>query len=123
MCVTITPSALHFMRRILRLSGHPEHGFRLLVTPGGCSGMSVDFSVESAPWAGDVMMGHDGVKIFMPAATNDLLARCTVDFNDTRHSSGLIVKDPKSDACGCAGAGSATVDISRLKRQSEGISK
>jgi len=117
MCVTITPNALHFMRRIVRLSGRAQNGFRLLVSPGGCTGMSVEFSVEPNPMADDVVMDYDGMRLFMPVATQALLEKRTLDFADTPHSSGLMVKDPLGSACGCHGAGVATVDISALKRR------
>ncbi|HUW98758.1 MAG TPA: iron-sulfur cluster assembly accessory protein [Acidiferrobacter sp.] len=117
MCITITPAALHFMRRIVRLSGRGQSGFRLQVSPGGCSGMSVDFSVEDGPLAEDVVMDYEGMKIFMPLATQTLLEKCTVDFADTLHSSGLTVKDPRSTACGCGETGVSKVDISALKRK------
>ncbi|MHB1672272.1 MAG: HesB/IscA family protein [Acidiferrobacter sp.] len=118
--MTITPSALKFMRRMLRMSGNPAHGFRLLAAPGGCSGMSVEFTVEAAAPAGDVTMQYEDVTLHMSPATQALLERCTLDFSDAAHSSGFTVMDPKGSGCGCssAGAGAAVVDISALKRRS-----
>ncbi|MBK8766561.1 MAG: hypothetical protein IPM01_18850 [Burkholderiaceae bacterium] len=36
--VTVTASAAKFMQRMVRFSEHPTGGFRLTVSPGGCSG-------------------------------------------------------------------------------------
>ncbi len=119
MSMTITPSALNFMRRMLRMSGCPTSGIRLLATPGGCSGTSVDFTIEASPCDGDITTGYEGLVVHMPQATWELLDRCTVDFSDAAHASGFTVLDPKSGACGCQPSGNAaTVDISRLKRSS-----
>ena len=118
MCMTITPSALTFMRRLLRMSGNPSSGIRLLATPGGCSGTTVEFSVEASGFEGDVTVEYEGLSIHMPPPTQELLDRCTLDFSDTPHSSGFTVLDPKGGGCGCsaAGEGAAVVDISRLRR-------
>ena len=40
MDITITPAAQKFMRRMVRFGGDGATGFRLLVSPGGCSGLA-----------------------------------------------------------------------------------
>ncbi len=120
MGMTITQAALKFMRRLLRMSGNPAAGIRLLASPGGCSGTSVEFSVEAAAPKGDVTTEYEGVTIHMPPATQALLDLCTLDFSDAAHASGFTVQDPKGGGCACSGAGgvagAAVVDISRLRR-------
>ena len=120
MCMTITQAALTFMRRLLRMSGNQAAGVRLLAGPGGCSGMTVEFSIEAVALKGDVTTEYEGVTIHMPPATRALLDHCTLDFSDAAHASGLTVIDPRGGgrACSSAGAvaGAAVVDISRLKR-------
>lgn len=118
MCMTITPSALKFMRRMLRMSGHPTSGIRLQATPHGCSGTSVEFSVEAFGSHDDVTTKYEDLTIYMPPATEEILNRCTLDFSDAIHSSGFTVLDQKGGNCGCSTADprSAIVDISRLKR-------
>ncbi len=37
---TITPAAQKFMRMMLRVDGPAGSGFRLAVSPGGCSGLA-----------------------------------------------------------------------------------
>ena len=46
--MTVTPAAEKFMRRMVRFSSHPGGGFRLTVSPGGCSGYNSAFTVEPA---------------------------------------------------------------------------
>lgn len=51
MDLTITPSAAKFIQRMVRFGGAGEGaGFRLSVSPGGCSGLASEFSVEAEPW-------------------------------------------------------------------------
>jgi iron-sulfur cluster assembly protein len=67
MNITITPAADKFIRRMIRFGGAQDGGFRLAVSPGGCSGLASDFSVEAAPWAGDAVVEKNGLKLFLPA--------------------------------------------------------
>ena len=64
--VTVTPAAAKFIRRMVRFSEHPAGGFRLSVTPGGCSGYSSEFSVQAAPLAGDAELVVGDVRVFLP---------------------------------------------------------
>lgn len=121
MDITITPAAQKFMRRMVRFGGEGMTGFRLQVSPGGCSGLSSEFSVEPAAPAGDVAIALDGFALFLPAQSRLLLHGATVDFADTPTESGLVFRN-------VAGGGScssqkptsapalATVDVASIGR-------
>jgi iron-sulfur cluster assembly accessory protein len=121
--LTVLPAAEKFMRRMVRFSGHPGGGFRLRVTPGGCSGYSSEFSVEPAPLEGDAELGINGLRLFLPAESRLLLDGATVDFADTPLQSGLTFAHPNGSACGCATGGEASppaeaaVALSSIKRR------
>ncbi len=121
--VTVTPAAEKFMRRMVRFSSHPEGGFRLTVTPGGCSGYSSSFSVEPAPAGGDAELVVNGLRVFLPAESRLLLDGVTVDFSETPTQSGLSFINPNAAACGCSTADTAgppaqaTVSLASIKRR------
>ncbi len=121
--LTVLPAAEKFMRRMVRFSGHPEGGFRLRVTPGGCSGYASEFSVEPAPLEGDAELGINGLRLFLPAESRLLLDGLTVDFADTPLQSGLSFTHPNGSTCGCATGGEAgppaqaAVALSSIKRR------
>lgn len=126
MNITITAAADKFIRRIVRFGGGETHGFRLLVSPGGCSGLNAEFSVESAPFAGDKIMEWNGLKLFLPAESRVLLEGATMDFTDTPTQTGLVFHQPGGAACGCsssagggmsAGPAVATVEIGSITRK------
>ena len=99
--VTITAAADKFMRRIVRFSGLPAGaGFRLAVSPGGCSGLAAEISVLATPRSGDAVVERDGVKLFLPAESRLLLEGVTIDFADTPTQTGLVFHDPKQVSCG-----------------------
>lgn len=96
---TLTPSARKFMRMMLRADGTAGSGFRLAVSPGGCSGLAADISVLATPVPGDAVVERDGVKLFLPAESRLLLDGVTIDFADTATQTGLVFHDPKQVAC------------------------
>jgi iron-sulfur cluster assembly accessory protein len=79
--------------------GTPGSGFRLAVSPGGCSGLSADIRVQAAPEPGDAVVERDGVKLFLPAESRLLLEGVTIDFADTAAQTGLVFHDPKATSC------------------------
>jgi iron-sulfur cluster assembly protein len=98
--LNVTESAQSFMRRMVRFGGQgPKAGFRLVVSPGGCAGLSSDFSIELGPKDGDASLSAGGLPLFIPRATFDLLASVTIDFVDSPTQAGLILFDPKPSAC------------------------
>ncbi len=121
--VTVTPAAEKFMRRMVRFSTNPTGGFRLTVTPGGCSGYSSEFSVEQMPRGGDSELAVNGLRVFLPAESRLLLDGVTVDFAETPTSAGLTFFNPNAQACGCSSSGDAkppaeaTVSLASIKRR------
>ncbi|MDE2372301.1 MAG: iron-sulfur cluster assembly accessory protein [Burkholderiales bacterium] len=119
--VTVTPAAEKFMRRMVRFSGHPTGGFRLSVSPGGCSGYNSEFTVEAAPAGGDAELTVNGLRIFLPAESRLLLDGVTVDFSETPVKSGFEFINPNAAACGCSTADAAapaqaTISLASIKR-------
>lgn len=94
--LSITPAAEKFVRRMLRFDGGPGSGFRLMVAPGGCSGLSAEFEVANAPASGEMVYEINGLKFFLPAQSRLLLKDVTMDFQETATSSGFKFHDPKN---------------------------
>jgi iron-sulfur cluster assembly protein len=92
----ITPSAQKFVRRMIQFSVNPNGGFRLRVSPGGCSGLSAEYDVETEPRQGDQEFIVEGLKFFLPAESRLLLDGVTIDFADSASSGGLVFHDPKN---------------------------
>jgi iron-sulfur cluster assembly accessory protein len=120
--VVVTSAAAKFMRQMVRFSTYPAGGFRLTVAPGGCSGHSAEFTVERDPRAGDAELAVDGLRLFLPAASQALLEGATVDFADTPLQSGLTFVTPNAAAC-CPSAGEArppalaSIAVSAIRRR------
>jgi iron-sulfur cluster assembly accessory protein len=107
--MTVTQAAERFIKRMVKFSGLPASaGFRLTVSPGGCSGYSSEFTVEAAPLDGDKAFDINGVTVFLPAQSRLMLDGVTVDFADTPTQSGLTFFNPNAGACGCSSSDSST---------------
>lgn len=127
MALSITPKAEKFIGRMIRFNGGtPEHGFRLVVSPGGCSGLSSEFTVEAGPLDGDAVVEASGLRLFLPAESRILLEGATIDFKDTPMESGLTFITQQGGNCGCSSsdshgdhthAGPATVSIESIQRK------
>ena len=96
---TITPAAEKFIRLMIRADGNSASGFRLAVSPGGCSGLAADISVRSQPAAGEAVVERNGIRLFLPAESRILLDGVTIDFADTPVQTGLVFHDPKQVSC------------------------
>jgi iron-sulfur cluster assembly protein len=129
--LTLTPKAEKFIGRMIRFNGGtPEHGFRLTVSPGGCSGLSSEFTVEAAPMQGDQVIEASGLRLFLPAESRILLDGATIDFKDTPMESGLAFITKNASSCGCSSSdgqhahaeppspsGTATVSLDSIQRK------
>jgi iron-sulfur cluster assembly protein len=107
MNIEFTPAAEKFIRRLLKFDGGPGYGLRLLVSPGGCSGMSAEFGVEPAPREGELAYKRGDLTLFLPAQSRLLLDGVTIDFAETPTSSGFVFIDPKKKDCACSSVGLA----------------
>jgi iron-sulfur cluster assembly accessory protein len=105
--IVLKPAAVKFISRIVRFSGLPAGaGFRLAVTPGGCSGYSSEFSAEAAPGPGEQVLEIEGLRLFLGAESRLMLEGVIIDFADTPTQSGLTFTHPNQAACGCSSASS-----------------
>jgi len=125
MNITVTAAAERFMRRMVRFGGAGAGaGFRLSVTPGGCSGYSSEFNVEPAPRSGDAVLDINGLKVFLPAESRLLLEGFTVEFVETAAEAGLRFLDPNAAGDGCCSTSTAgkpavaTVSVASIARRS-----
>jgi len=105
MNVTLTPAAEKFIRRMLRFSTGPQAGFRLSVTPGGCSGYAAEFDVEQAPKAGSIVWEQNGVRIHLDARSATLLEGATINFVESLAHTGFVFAVPGASESACSPTG------------------
>jgi iron-sulfur cluster assembly protein len=126
MNITITERAASYMSRMIRFNGGTaDSGFRLLVSPGGCSGLNASFTVEAAPLPGDTVLDSNGVKVFLPAVSCLVLEGVTVDYTNTAMATGLSFINQNSQPCACNSSSAAasappknaTISLASIQRR------
>jgi iron-sulfur cluster assembly protein len=79
-----------------------EHGVRISVNSGGCSGMSYSMGFESQARADDTVLVQDGLKLFIDPQSLPYLEGVTVDYVVGLHKEGFKFVNPKATrTCGC----------------------
>ncbi len=106
--ITITESALKQLRQIVdqeKLSD--EHGLRVGVEGGGCSGFSYKLGFDVAKESDDIFE-LEGMKIYMQKAHLLYLFGMEIDWLDGLNNRGFVFNNPNAkETCGCGTSFSA----------------
>lgn len=105
--ITLTKAALGEMRNYADEDNSKY--FRLMVSPGGCSGFKYDFSMINAPEAEDMVFEQEnGVALVVDPFSSMYLNGTLIHFTKTMMESGFTFQNPNSTAkCGCGSSFSA----------------
>jgi iron-sulfur cluster assembly accessory protein len=100
--ISLTPSAARKIKTMAAKLGRPQGFLRVKVVPGGCSGLSYKFEIETEPQAGDLVVELDGAKAAVDPKSDLFLKGSTVDYVDTLMKSGFEVMNPlATQSCSC----------------------
>ncbi|MEY2950161.1 MAG: HesB/IscA family protein [Saprospiraceae bacterium] len=106
--IKLTESALVQLRKIKEDQNiTEEHGLRVGVKGGGCSGFSYILGFD-LPKESDQIFEIEGVKIFLEKAHTLYLVGMEIDWVDGLNNRGFSFNNPNaSDTCGCGTSFSA----------------
>ena len=101
--ITLTPSAIQEVRRLMEKEQKPNVGLRVGVKGGGCSGMTYVLAIDEAtPKPYDTAFEQDGVKILIDAKSHLYLDGTTVDYENSLMDGGFRFNNPLAKkSCGC----------------------
>jgi iron-sulfur cluster assembly accessory protein len=100
--IHMTDTAVATVRNLLAQKNVPNHGLRVFVSGGGCSGMQYGMALEAEPRAYDHVMEKDGVKIFIDPTSMMYLQGAVVDYEDSIMGGGFKIENPNAaSSCGC----------------------
>ena len=106
--VTITAKAVDMVKKALEEEGLAEHGLRVAVRGGGCSGLeyALDFAENSRP--GDVTFSVNGLNVFIDMASAQFLEGTEIDYVSGLQGQGFKFNNPNAvRSCGCGHSFSA----------------
>jgi iron-sulfur cluster assembly protein len=101
--VSLTERAVEHFKDVLRKENlSADHGLRVGVSPGGCSGFSYTMSFESGARENDLVTEQDGLMVYVDRESAVHLRGVTIDWVESLHSSGFKFVNPTAErTCGC----------------------
>jgi iron-sulfur cluster assembly accessory protein len=104
----LTDAAIRQVKTILERENMADHGLRVAVVSGGCSGFSyqLDFTNQARP--DDVVLTMDDLKIFLDPSSARHLTGTVIDYVSSLQESGFKFTNPNAKGtCGCGTSFSA----------------
>ena len=101
--VTLTSAAAQRIKSLKAEKGlTEEHGLRVFVSGGGCSGMQYGMAFDANPQATDRLVEIDGVKLIVDPVSLPYLLGANIDFVDNMMGGGFRIDNPNAvSTCGC----------------------
>ncbi len=106
--IHLTEKAASHIRNLMEKEGLADHGLRVAVTGGGCSGLSYKLNFEKAESEGDKVFEEHGVRVFLDGKSHVFVNGLTLDFSDGLNGTGFVFQNPNAkSSCGCGSSFSA----------------
>lgn len=100
--VNLTEGAIAMINNLLVQKEVPDHGLRVFVAGGGCSGMQYGMALEAEPRPYDHVIESGGVKVFIDPTSMMYLNNATIDYEDSIMGGGFKIDNPNAtSSCGC----------------------
>lgn len=100
--VVLTEAAVSTVKGLLAEKNVPDHGLRVFVSGGGCSGMQYGMALEAEPRPYDHVVESSGIKVFIDPTSMMYLSGCTIDYVDSLMGGGFSIDNPNAvSTCGC----------------------
>jgi iron-sulfur cluster assembly protein len=101
--IEITEKAIKQVKRIKEENSVPdEHGLRIGVKGGGCSGLTYNMGFDGTINENDTVIEKDGIKLIIDGKSLFYLTGTILDFSDGLNGKGFIFQNPNATkTCGC----------------------
>jgi len=100
--ITLTPSAVEYMKRTRAKEGKEGDAVRIGVKAGGCSGYSYFLGFTQDRRANDLVLEYEGLTVYVDPRSLELLAGTEIDYQRGLLGTGIQFKNPRvKKTCGC----------------------
>jgi iron-sulfur cluster assembly protein len=100
--IQLTETAASMIQNLLVQKNVPNHGLRVFVSGGGCSGMQYGMALEAEARPYDHVVEKSGVKMFIDPTSMMYLSGSVVDYEDNLMGGGFRIDNPNAvSTCGC----------------------
>ena len=100
--IVLTSNARDHLSKIMKEKDLHDHGLRVFVSGGGCSGMQYGMAMENASREFDTIIEVDDVKVFIDPTSLMYMRGSSIDYVDNLMGGGFSIDNPQAVAsCGC----------------------
>lgn len=100
--VGLSDSANAQVRKLIEGEGNPNLKLRIMITSGGCSGFSYNFSLDDAVKDEDEVFHFDGVDVVIDEASIPFVEGAELDYVVDMMGASFQMKNPNATSeCGC----------------------
>lgn len=100
--INLTDAAAATVKNLLVQKEVPNHGLRVFVSGGGCSGLQYGMALEAEARPYDHVIEKGGVKVFIDPTSMMYLNNATIDYEDSIMGGGFKIDNPNAvSSCGC----------------------
>jgi len=106
--VQLTAAAAEMAQAAMQREGLKDHGLRVAVVGGGCSGFQYSLSFDHQARPDDTVVEQHGVRLFVDATSLQYVRGTVIDYVHGLHGAGFKFVNPNADrTCGCGSSFSA----------------
>jgi iron-sulfur cluster assembly protein len=100
--ISLTPSAVDYIRRLRTKEGKDGQALRVGVKAGGCSGFSYFLGFTSDRKAQDTVIEYDGLSVYVDPRSLEVLDGTVIDYQRGLLGAGIQFQNPRAQkTCGC----------------------
>ena len=100
--LNVTEKAKEKVAEILASEGKADHGLRVAVSGGGCSGFQYGLTFAPGPGEGDAVLDCGKFKVFIDPISAQYLEGAELEYLDGLNGTGFKVQNPQAKStCGC----------------------
>ena len=101
--INVTELAADKIKGLLQREGRPEdHGLRMKVVGGGCSGLQYQLEFDESAGEDDSTIESYGVRVFVDMKSALYLTGTELDYDDGLMGTGFKINNPNAkNQCGC----------------------
>ena len=102
MPIKITDKAIDMVKQAMSEESLENHGLRVAVHGGGCSGLQYALDFSDKERMGDSVYQHGGIKVYIDMASLEYLKGTTIDYVSGLNGNGFKFENPNAKrTCGC----------------------
>jgi iron-sulfur cluster assembly accessory protein len=106
--LTLTEAAADMAKVAMQREGLRDHGLRVSVVGGGCSGFQYNLSFDHETRADDTVVEQHGVRVYVDSMSLQYVRGTIIDYVHGLHGAGFKFLNPNaSRTCGCGSSFSA----------------